>query len=272
MPRKKNLMDEMKTNNPDAPKSPCQPDPRAANSQNRTGTPNTKPPVATNSPGGTTAAGAGNASAKSAAAPKDFENLTESQEQAMMVQDRLIPAIMQMAIAPRGTVDSDTVRGYRDEMLREMGNPSDPLERMMIEQAAVAHVMVLQFHSFTALAKSSIAAGVYANAAAKLMAELRKMILGVREYRSPMARPQVTKSEQQNVAERQEVHYTAGAGGDVQMACREKLNPDSKLASNGEEVTHANPGDGEIPGSRIRWDAEPAVAGAADGCGASTAS
>jgi hypothetical protein len=73
--------------------------------------------------------------------------LTERQRHAKMVRDAVIPALMQTAIAPRGTIDGKTVRGYRDELLREMGDPADALERMLIEQAALAHVMVMQLHA-----------------------------------------------------------------------------------------------------------------------------
>jgi len=93
------------------------------------------------------------------------------------------------------------------------------------------------------------------------MAEQRRMILGYREYCSPLVRPQITRIEQQNVAERQEVRYVADAKGDVQMCSRDKNNPDTKEASNGEEV--GNDSCRQVAGAGGRWAKEPAVAGAA---------
>jgi hypothetical protein len=208
--------------------------------------------------------GAAAAAQKSAAAPKkNADPLTERQHQAITVRDAVVPTLMQMAMTPKDSLDIHIVRGYRDELLREMGDPADPLERMMIEQAAVAHVVSLQLLSFVASCKTPAETNLYAASAARLMAELRRMILGVREYRSPLVRQQVTKIEQQNVAERQEVHYAAGVTGDVQMACRDKNNPDTREASNGKEVGSENVS--QIAGAGDRWAKESAVARAAVG-------
>jgi hypothetical protein len=208
--------------------------------------------------------GAAAAAQKPAASPnKKAEPLTERQHQAITVRDAVVPTLMQMAMTPKDSLDIHIVRGYRDELLREMGDPADPLERMMIEQAAVAHVVSLQLLSFVASCKTPAETSLYAASAARLMAETRRMILGVREYRSPLVRQQVTKIEQQNVAERQEVHYAAGVTGDVQMACRDKNNPDTRQARNDKEVGSENVS--QVGGAGDRWAKEPAVAGTAVG-------
>ena len=153
------------------------------------------------------------------------------------------------------------MKGYRDELLREMGNPTDPLERMLIEQLALAHVMTMQLHVNAALAKTPDGTGIYTTAATRLMGEMRRMILAVREYRMPPLRPQVTRIEQQNVAEKQAVSYVA-SGDDRTMTCREEIHADGRQGSNDGDVAGVGQ-QAEIPGTRSRWTAEPAVAGSA---------
>ncbi len=187
--------------------------------------------------------------------------MTEPQRQARTVRDAMIPGLMQAAMAPKGTIDGKTARGYRDELLREMGNPTDALERMLIEQAVLAHVVIMQLHATSALSESAEAAGVYSAAAARLMAELRRTILAVREYRTPPTRPVVTRIEQQNVAHSQAVSYVAGKDDHVTMSCREKTDADGKQVSDSPETDDGEAN--EIPCSRSRWAQEPAAAGAA---------
>ena len=163
----------------------------------------------------------------------DTKKLSSAQ-QAQLVRDCVLPGLMSVAISPKAQIDGATARGYRDELLREMGSPSDALERMLIEQAAVGNVMVMQLHALAAQSGNAVEAGIFVTAAARLMAELRRMILAVRQYRAPLSPSHITKIEQQNVADRQEVHYVAGQpDGTVTMKCRDKNDPDSKLGSNG---------------------------------------
>ena len=190
---------------------------------------------------------------------------------------------MRTAMCPKGAIDGTTVRGYRDELLREMGDPADALERMLIDRRRLAHVMTMQLHASTALGLTpEDGAGIYAAAAARLMAELRRTILSVREYRTPPATPHITTIEQQNVAECQEVTYvtTTTDGQDASMICQEKNERDGRLASNaGDQTEEAAQGIGgrlggvldEIPGPRGGRSPEPAVAGAAHGRGAASA-
>jgi hypothetical protein len=52
---------------------------------------------------------------------------------------------------------------------------------------------------------------IYNNAAANSLAEFRRMILALKEYRTSPVRRQVTKIEQQNISHQQEVRYVAPA-------------------------------------------------------------
>jgi hypothetical protein len=115
----------------------------------------------------------------------------------------------------------------------------------------------------TALEKTAEGAGIYATAAARLMAELRRTILAVREYRTPPIRPLVTKIEQQNVAHTQAVSYAASADA-ASMSYREENRHDSKQGSKPAESADGEQYDDlEVPGARRRWAAEPATSGTA---------
>ena len=194
----------------------------------------------------------------------DPKKLTSAQ-QARLVRDCVLPGLMSLAISPKGQIEGLVAKGYRDELLREMGDPTDPLERMLIEQAAVGNVMVMQLHALAAQSGNAVEAGIFVAAAARLMAELRRMILAVREYRSPPSRPHITRIDQQNVADRQEVHYVADKRDQsVSMECRDKNDPDSKLGGNrgiSDDESEAS----QISGPCGRRTAEPATAESALG-------
>ena len=188
---------------------------------------------------------------------------------AAVVRDAVIPALLHTAMFPRGTkIDRSIVLDYRNELLHDAGDPKDPLERMLIEQAAAAHVMVFQLHAAAALADSPEAAGIFSAAATKLMAELRRTVLGIRDYRTGPVRPVLTRIEQQNVAQTQEVCYVSrDDGNDVTMLCREKSDGTSKVDGNSTEDSDDSPGFGrlgEIAGPQRRGSKKSVASGAAE--------
>src|ERR1700722_10540247 len=81
-----------------------------------------------------------------------------------LLRDVLVPDMMRRAISPNGTMDSETFEVHRTELLRDAGNPKDPLERMLIEQAGLAHVMVIELHGRCTSAESVPSAVLYATA------------------------------------------------------------------------------------------------------------
>ena len=81
-------------------------------------------------------------------------------------------------------IDAYAFKKYRDRLLADCGNPTDPIEVMMIEQIALAHMNIgrLQFNSATA--KSIEAARAYGSMATQLLGEFRRTALAVKSYRS----------------------------------------------------------------------------------------
>ena len=80
-------------------------------------------------------------------------------------------------------VDGPAFKVYRDQLLADSGNPSDPIEIMMIEQIALAHLNIgrLQFRSATA--QTVDAAKAYGGMATQLLGEFRRTALALQAFR-----------------------------------------------------------------------------------------
>src|SRR5262249_35201294 len=91
-------------------------------------------------------------------------------------------------------------RAYLKQLFHEVGNPSDPLERMVIEQLALAHHCIGRLHVKSASSKTMHEATAYIAAAARLMTEYRRSALALKTYRDPARAAHLTVVRQQNVA------------------------------------------------------------------------
>src|SRR4051794_7358123 len=106
-------------------------------------------------------------------------------------------------------VEAAAYTAYLEQLLEDAGDPSDPIERMLVEQLAQAHHAVGRLYFKAANSESVDAAGVYLAAAARLMNEFRKSTLALKSYRTPAAAPHVTVM--QNIAGEQKIALI-GAG------------------------------------------------------------
>jgi hypothetical protein len=102
-------------------------------------------------------------------------------------------------------IDTAAFKIFRDRLLADAGNPSDPIEVMMIEQIVLAHMNIgrLQFKSATS--DSLDAAKVYGGLAIQLLGEFRRTCLGLQALRTS------TRSATGTIAN----PSTAVAAGDV---------------------------------------------------------
>jgi hypothetical protein len=144
---------------------------------------------------------------------------------------------------------------YRDEILAASGNPTDPIEVLLIEEFLWAHHRLGQLHVEAAAAKTKDMIEVYNSAAARLMAELRRSALALREYRSPVPK-QVTVVRQQNVAAGDQ--QIALVEGGQRPPAQEKNSVQSELGSNQPKVQHVS--DANFDPTPISRPAEPAQA------------
>ena len=96
----------------------------------------------------------------------------------------------------------DFAVGVRAEL-----QPKDSLEKLLVDSALLSHFKAAQLMA-EATGADLQRAEIYLKAAPKFLAEFRKCVLALKEYRSPVVAKQVTVVQQQNVAQ-----------GDQQVAC-----------------------------------------------------
>jgi hypothetical protein len=137
----------------------------------------------------------------------------------------------------RGTLDrwmreafsSRSVILYLMDYKEQAGNPTDPIEIMLLEQLMIAHHAVGRLQMQVAHAATAEEAGTYTVAVTRLLGELRRMALAIRDYRNTMAPKQLTVVKQQNVAAgNQQVAYIDGQP--VERFSQQN-NPDTELTS-----------------------------------------
>lgn len=104
---------------------------------------------------------------------------------------------------------------YRDALIKAVGQPVDPLENLIIDQLLWAHFSIGRLQTTAAGAATAEVNGAFTLAITRLMAEFRKTLLALREYRSPLTPRQITVVQQQNVAAQgdQQIAFVERGGG-----------------------------------------------------------
>jgi hypothetical protein len=111
------------------------------------------------------------------------------------------PVILALqAVAMGRDVPVEAWRLYLDDFVRQAGNPSDPVEKLMVEQLALAHNAITKLYVRAASADDPAFSEVCFSALTRLLAEVRRMALAIREYRGPASPQIVNVVEQQNLA------------------------------------------------------------------------
>lgn len=97
-----------------------------------------------------------------------------------------VPALFMHAsmIKPFPDAGPTAFRKYRNRVLADSGNPQDPVERMLLDQLALANFNVGLLQCRAANAPDVADAGVYAQAAARLMGEFRRSALALQVFRA----------------------------------------------------------------------------------------
>jgi hypothetical protein len=71
---------------------------------------------------------------------------------------------------------------YLERTLADLGNPTDPVQRMMIEQLVLAHFRIAQLHVDAGYCKHAEGMKLYTAATARLLGEFRRTALALRAY------------------------------------------------------------------------------------------
>jgi hypothetical protein len=102
---------------------------------------------------------------------------------AEVLHEQMFAALMADALGYDEPFDGQAAQAYLECLLEDAGNPRDPIERMMVEQLAVAHFRIAQLHVRAQKAQGVEAAKLYTAAAARLLGEFRRTALALRPYR-----------------------------------------------------------------------------------------
>ena len=121
-------------------------------------------------------------------------------------------------------VDCQAFKRYRDNLIAGCGSPNDPIEVMLIEQLALAHLNIGRLHFRSATADGLEGARVYGALAIGLTGELRRTAIALQAYReksraieagpSQAATPPVEAPGPAGAGEGPDVEQESKPGGD----------------------------------------------------------
>ena len=103
--------------------------------------------------------------------------------QASVVKRGITPTALAMVLDMENMIGAAGCRVYLDEMIQESGNPSDPVEIMLLEQLTMCHQYSIQMQALSKKAEGIEAIELYMSGAARLSSEFRKTALALKEYR-----------------------------------------------------------------------------------------
>lgn len=104
--------------------------------------------------------------------------------QANALREGAFPALMATAVGLDRYFDTAAYRVYLGRVLKDLGDPADPIERMLIEQLCLAHFRTAQLHAGAGQAQGAEAVKAYNAVAARMLGELRRTALALKAYRT----------------------------------------------------------------------------------------
>jgi hypothetical protein len=100
---------------------------------------------------------------------------------------------MAVALGLGGQVGPAGCRAYLEHLVQDAGDPTDPIERMLLEQLGLAHFRIAQLHADAGRAQGVEAAKIYNSVAARLLGEFRRTALALRVYRARLPESQAAE-------------------------------------------------------------------------------
>ena len=124
------------------------------------------------------------ATANDEAPPSLAEPISKTEHYAEQLREKGAAIFLFASMSPTvKDIEAPAYFLYRDRLLADCGSPTDPIEVMLLEQLAMAHLNMGLLHCKAASSDSVECAGVYTQAAARLMAEFRRSSLALQAYR-----------------------------------------------------------------------------------------
>jgi hypothetical protein len=105
-------------------------------------------------------------------------------QQARTIREGLFPSLVATAIGHAKFFESSAYKVFLDQFVNDAAESPDPIERLLIEQLALAHFRIGDLHCSAAASGEGIdAVKVYASAASRLLGEFRRSVLALKAYR-----------------------------------------------------------------------------------------
>jgi len=143
---------------------------------------------------------------------------TKVERDAAVVKEYLLPFYLSAIIGKPELLCDEGVKKAFDDAVASAGAPTDPIEKMMVEQIIFCHYRLAALQMQAAGAKTLEGVKIYNAATTRLMSEFRKFALAVRDYRLGPSRKSVAFIRQQNVA---------AAGGSQKVEYQDQSNKES---------------------------------------------
>ena len=99
------------------------------------------------------------------------------------------------------------IKEAMEQIQAACGNPTDPVERMMVENLTLANHSIGRLMVKAATANNLEQAAMYQSSATKLLAEFRRLALSIKKYREPSSTSQFVVIKQQNNAGAQQIAF-----------------------------------------------------------------
>ena len=112
-----------------------------------------------------------------------------TKRQALVIEHGLLAAWLASAL-PMNELTSIGYKTYLDDLLKQAGATGDPIEKMLIEQAALTHLCSAHLHAMAGAAKTIDMTSDYCAMGGRLLAETRKTALALAAYRESCLRLQ----------------------------------------------------------------------------------
>lgn len=98
---------------------------------------------------------------------------------AELIRDKVFPTLMATALSLHGAIEPGAFQVYLQRLREDAGNPTDPIQCMLIEQVCLAHFRIGQLHARAAEAETVDAIKALTAATARLLGEMRRTALAL---------------------------------------------------------------------------------------------
>jgi len=164
-----------------------------------------------------------------------------AEAQAVALRDGLTASYLSQMTG--GQANRAVMTAYMKNFVGDSKHPQDPVERVMLESLALAHVRLGKLQVQADGATTQDSQKILNTAALRFMGEIRKTALAIRQYRQTVVTRQFSVVHQQNIATgaKQDVRYvdqSIGSQDEVSFSSRTEVEGMAKKSGGQQEDLH----------------------------------